>query len=164
MRETDMLASAARKKRLPGVTRRVLVLTLSGLLFAAGPSTAQGAAVFKVVVQASNSVSSLPEKEVSRLFLKKTIKWAGGIKVLPVDQLEKSTVREAFSREVHGKDVRAIKSYWQTMLFAGRATPPPELASDAEILSYVRSNSGAIGYVSKGTGVGDGVKVVTISD
>lgn len=164
MRQASHASTFGRQRKSLAMLRRVPALTLLAFLFTSGISSAQDAASFKVVANASNSVSSLTETEVSRLLLKKTTKWAAsGAKVLPVDQLEKSSVRQTFSQEVHGKDVRAIKSYWQTQLFAGRATPPPELASDAEVLSYVRSNASAIGYVSKGAVVGDGVKIVDVT-
>lgn len=143
--------------------KRVQVLTLLGFLLVAGVSAPQDSSAFKVVVNSSSSVSALTKARVSRLFLKKVTRWDNNSKVLPVDQLEKSAVRQAFSREIHNKDVTAIKSYWNTALFAGRATPPPELASDEEILSYVRSNAGAIGYVARSTSVGEDVKVVEVT-
>lgn len=143
-------------KGLPGICAGL------GLLLMAGVSSAQSASPFKVIVNASNAVSSLTKVRASRLFLKKTTKWDSGGKVQPVDQLKSSSLRQAFSEQIHDKDVRSVDSYWQTQLFAGRATPPPELASDAEVLSYVRSNAGAIGYVAEGAVLGDGVRVVEI--
>ena len=143
--------------------RKLLIITL--LLAAIGPGSplaAQGGASFKVVVNASNPAAAMSRAEVSRLFLKKTTRWERGNKVLPVDQLPRSSVRVAFSQAVHRKDVDKIKSYWQAQLFSGKATPPAELASDADILDYVRRNAGAIGYVSK-SAVGDGVKVLEVT-
>ncbi len=143
--------------------KQLTILLAAGFLLLADTGQAQAADSFKLVVHSTNSVSSLTQDKTSRLFLKKTTRWDSGDKVLPVDQLKKSSLRETFSQAVHGKDVRSIESYWQTQIFAGRATPPPELASDAEVLDYVRSNAGAIGYVSQNATVGDGVKVVKIS-
>ena len=82
----------------------------------------------------------------------------------PADQAADSSVRSAFSMKVHGKSVGAVKSFWQRQFFSGRATPPPELSSDEEILSFVRSHPGAIGYVDAGVQVGSGVKAVRLSD
>lgn len=144
--------------------QRILQLTIPGLLWLAAATAAQDAPAFKVVVQAANPVDSLTRAQVSQLLLKKTTRWTDGSKALPVDQLKKSALRQAFSQEIHGKDVRAIEAYWQGLIFTGRGTPPPELASDAEVLSYVSSKSAAIGYVSKAATLGDGVKVVTITD
>jgi hypothetical protein len=41
--------------------------------------------------------------------------------------------------------------------------PPPEKASDAEIVAFVRDTPGAIGYVWSGADA-SGVKVVAITD
>ena len=142
--------------------RKIVILSLL-LSSVALPFAAQTGRSFKTVANQSTQVSEMSRVEVSRLFLKKKTLWARGEKVLPVDQLPKSSVRIDFSKVVHRKHVDAIKSYWQVKLFSGTATPPPELASDEEVLSYIRSNAGAIGYVSKGAAVGDGVKVVDIT-
>jgi len=42
--------------------------------------------------------------------------------------------------------------------------PPPEKASDDEVLDFVRMNSGAVGYVSPDADIGSGVKVLEITD
>jgi ABC-type phosphate transport system substrate-binding protein len=122
------------------------------------------AADFKVVVHANNPTAGLSAAQVGRLLLKKDTRWESGEAVEPVDQSAKSTVRVVFSTEIHHKDVGAVKSYWQQQVFSGRATPPPEMSSDAEVLAFVRSHAGAVGYVSSAAAVGDGVKVVRLSE
>lgn len=137
----------------------LLVLTLL-----AGPLEAQQSAEFKVIVNQSAPASTISMAKLSRLFLKKETRWSDGRKVLPVDQLQDSPIRQTFSLEVHNKQVDSVKSYWHQMIFSGRATAPPELRSDAEVLEYVRSNAGAIGYTSAVVAVGDGIRVLRLSD
>ena len=48
-------------------------------------------------------------------------------------------------------------------IFSGRANPPPARASDADVLTYVRSNPGAIGYVAGGVELGSGYGGVTLA-
>lgn len=133
------------------------------LLLAATSAPAQDVA-FLVVVHESNPVSSMSKVDVSRMFLKKTTHWESGFKVKPVDQAASSAVRESFSKAILNREVRAIKAYWQKLLFSGRAAPPPELNSDREILEYVRNNTGAIGYVSAAAALGSEVKRLTLAD
>jgi hypothetical protein len=45
-----------------------------------------------------------------------------------------------------------------------RVLPPPSKASDEEVLAFVASKKGAIGYVSPGLEVPSDVKVLTLSD
>jgi len=138
---------------------RVLASFLLGVAALAASAHAQGG--FRVIVNPANPVTSLRETQLSRLFLKKTVSWPGGLPVAAVDQERKSSVRRAFSRAVHAKDPDAIVSHWQTMVFSGRDTPPPVKASDASVIEFVRSNPGAIGYVSETADLA-GVKALAI--
>jgi ABC-type phosphate transport system substrate-binding protein len=134
-------------------------IAVGGLLFAAvSASAADG---FKVVVNEARGMSSLPRAQVSAMLLKKVSEWSDGTPVAPVDQAAASAVRQKFSSRVHGKEAAAVKSYWQQQIFAGRGVPPVEMASDDQVLAYVRSHPGAIGYVSDAAAT-DGVKVLTV--
>lgn len=118
---------------------------------------------FKVVVNASNNTTSITTQQLSRCFMKQTNTWINGEAVLPVDQVADSPVRIAFTSAIHERDVNAVKSYWQRQIFSGRGVPPPEKASDDEVLAFVRANPGAVGYVSPNTPVGAGVKVLEVT-
>jgi len=131
---------------------------------ATSPARAQAPAPYAIVVSASNPITSLSREQASKLFLKKTPTWADGREVVPVDLPEGSAVREAFTRSVLHKSVAAVKSYWQQQIFSGRGVPPTERPTDGEVLSYVRSNPNAIGYVSSTAPLGGSVKVVTVRD
>jgi ABC-type phosphate transport system substrate-binding protein len=119
---------------------------------------------YKVIVNKSNPVATLTKSELARLFLKKTIVWQGGGEVQPVDLGEDSDARQAFSKQVLGKDISAVKGYWQQLIFTGRGVPPIEKQSEAEVLAFVSANRNAIGYVSAAAALGPDVKVVKITD
>jgi ABC-type phosphate transport system substrate-binding protein len=116
---------------------------------------------YKVIVNTSNSTSSISKKDISDLFMKKKIKWDNGTAVMPVDLGASSKVRETFSQEIHGKSVGAIRSAWQQAAFSGTGSAPPEKTGDAEVIDYVKKNPGAIGYVTTSTKTED-VKVIDI--
>ena len=142
------------------MTKRATILALfAAVLF----GDALAAQEFQVIVNTSNGMSSVSKQRLSRIFLKKTTRWDDGDKIAPVDQVTRSSLRQRFSSQVHGKAVRAVESYWQEQIFSGRSTPPPQLGSSGEVLSFVRSNPDAIGYVSGTTTVGNGVKVITLT-
>lgn len=122
---------------------------------------AQEQAAFLVITHPENPVTSLSKTQVSRFLLKKVSKWAHGEQVQAVDQGGKQAVREAFTKEIHGRSVSSIQRYWQRKIFSGDSVPPPELADDGKVLEFVSQNAGAIGYVSGDASL-DGVKVVTI--
>ena len=127
------------------------------------PTIAAGQS-FKVVVNERNSTSSMSKQALSRFFLKQTTTWINGMPAIPVDQAAGSEIREAFSQEIHDRDVKAVKSFWQRQIFSGRGVPPTEKTSDEEVLVFVQANPGAVGYVSVDTELREGVKVLRIAD
>lgn len=140
---------------------------LGFLLLAAvgGPPDARGgdASGFKVVVHASNSLTTMAAADLGQLFLKRTTRWAGGATVVPVDQPTSSAARDAFSRQVLGKPVVAMEAYWAKQLFSGQGTPPLIKPSDREVIAYVRDNPGAVGYVAADAPVEAGTKALTVT-
>ena len=121
-------------------------------------------AAVKVIVHPSNGVASLTKEKAGEIFLKKLTRWENGKSIVPVDQSDKTEVREDFSHSVLSKEVAWVKSYWQKMIFSGRATPPAELAGDAEVISFVKANPDAIGYVSEAAAAAPGVKAVEVKE
>lgn len=115
---------------------------------------------YTLVVNTVNPVTSLGRREISALFLRRVSVWDDGTPVLPVDGPH-SPAREGFSRDVHGKKAAAVKSHWLQVIFSGRGVPPPEKASDDEVIAYVKAHPGAIGYVSA-TAVTPDVKVLSV--
>ena len=141
-------------------TRFVAILGLVLLLSV----TRLHAAGVKVVVHATNAQGTVTKSKVADLFLKRVTRWENGRAVTPVDQSEKSAARAAFTKDLLDKEVVWVKSYWQKMIFSGRATPPAELSSDTQVLELVRTNPDAIGYVSESTTIPAGVKVLTVEN
>lgn len=134
-----------------GVRCLVLAALLSSALEAQPP-------VYRVVVHSDNPTTELTVAQVSDLFLKKTRKWEHGGAVEPVDLPPGSPVRQAFSRDVHGRPPEQIETFWQQKVFAGEAVTPEKRADDAEVVAFVEGRPGAIGYVSRSAPLGDAVK------
>jgi len=140
-------------------TAAILILTVAAW---AVPSVVAGQE-FKVVINEANSTTVIDRDGLSKCFMKQASKWISGHTVVPVDQAPSSEIRKVFSTKIHGRDVSKIQKYWQRQIYSGRGVPPQELSSDKEVLAFVRSNPGAVGYVSAGAKIGDGVKVLEIT-
>jgi ABC-type phosphate transport system substrate-binding protein len=138
--------------------KRIILLLAAALAVQAGSAQAQE---FKVVVNASTGVTSIGKDELAKIFLKKARKLPGGTDAVPVDN--DSDVRAGFSQAVHGRGETAIESFWQQQIFSGKDVPPEKKPGDSQVLDYVRSTPGAIGYVSGSATVGSGVTVVTVT-
>lgn len=144
---------------------RRLALSLF-LALAAVPAASRVAQAqdFVVVIHASNPQTSMQASEVSALFLKRVTRWPDGDRVEPIDLSARSSVRESFSEAVHGKDVAWVESYWNKMIFSGRASPPPEVDNDREVVAFVAATPDAIGYVSHNAALEGDVKTVAITE
>lgn len=138
-------------------------ITLECILFFANLE-AQTQFTFKIVVNKNNSLVSISKKQLSNIFLKKIYEWDDGLQIQPVD-LVTSDCRKNFSKEILQKSIPAIKAYWQNQIFTGRGIPPPEKANDQEVLKYVQSHKGAIGYISSNTKIKNyDIKILEIKE
>ena len=135
------------------------------MIVALGAISLQAQALtIKVVVNNDNPISAMSKKEVSNMFLKKTSKWDNGQKVMAIDLVDTSAIRQEFSKKIHGRKVSSIKAFWQKQIFSGRNVPPAEKKSQREVLEFVQNNPGAIGYIASTTRTGNfKVKVVNIN-
>ena len=142
------------------MNRTAQILFTAALLFTAISAEAG----VKIVVNSSNTASSITKARAADLFLKRVTRWDNGKAVTPVDLSEKNGERGTFSVDLLGKEVSWVKSYWQKMIFSGRSTPPVELSSQAEVLDFVRNNADAIGYVSDNAALPQGVKALPVTE
>jgi ABC-type phosphate transport system substrate-binding protein len=141
---------------------KATIIVILAVLVWTVPAVATGQG-FKIVVNEANASKTITKQQLESFFMKTTATWSEGQRVLPVDLAASSSTRQGFSKVILGKDVNAVKSYWQRQIFSGRGVPPPEKASDDEVLAFVRANPGAIGYVSSDTDAGSRVKVLEIA-
>lgn len=132
-----------------GAWPRVIVgLVLLGGL---GAKPAGGADLpFKVIVHGDMRGTSIGREALSAVFLKKSLRWSDGAPAQPVDQSTQSAVREAFSLHVHRQPLAGVMKFWMAQISNGRGVPPPVKASDADIIAFVASKRGAVGYVTAG--------------
>jgi hypothetical protein len=139
---------------------RNISFALAALLLLAPRLSAQ----YVVVVNPKNPITRLSPTQVSKIYLGKLLAWSinGQTQpVLAVDQRPDSPVREAFSKRVLRKSVSETAAYWRQELYSGRNVPPPE-QTEAEALQTVRSDVGAIAYVSDKADL-KGVKVILVN-
>jgi ABC-type phosphate transport system substrate-binding protein len=142
--------------------RRATGAGLVVALLAAGAAPVVSAeARFRVIVHPQVKGTQIPRAALSSIFLKRAPKWGDGSAVRPVDQSLRSPLRISFSADVLQQDIVGIQMYWQRQIASGQV-PPPVKTSDEEIVAFVASTPGAIGYVSPGTPLPDTVREVAV--
>ncbi len=137
------------------------VLVAAALVAGAAAPVVSADAPFRVIVHPQVKGNQIPRASLSSIFLKQAAKWGDGSAVRPVDQSVRSSVRLAFSNDVLQQGLVEVQVYWQRRIASGQV-PPPVKTSDEEIVSFVASTPGAIGYVSSGTPLPDSVREVTV--
>jgi TonB family protein len=116
---------------------------------------------YRIIVHPDNPQTELTTKETSRIFLKKLDRWKNGSKVEVVQLGGTSEATNAFAEEIHNRSQSAVQNYWRQQVFGGTATPPLELSSSDEVVSYVREHPNAIGFVTADSQL-DGVAEVSL--
>lgn len=129
-----------------------------GLLTLAHAASAQVA----VIVNPKSAIASLSPEQVSSIFLGKSNTLPSGSTAAPVDLPDGSAVHEQFYAKATGKTSAQVKATWARLTFSGKATPPKEVGSSAEVKKFVAANPDAIGYIEKSAVDGTVKAVLTI--
>ena len=127
--------------------RGVLALWAAAAV-AAGPGPASGDSddAYKVVVHPDTHEGDIDRDALRDVFLKKATEW-GDHAAHPIQLAARYRASERFDHEVLHKTSSQLKSYWNQQIFSGKGVPPPEADSAADVITYVVSHPGAIGYV-----------------
>jgi ABC-type phosphate transport system substrate-binding protein len=143
----------------------VRVLAALGVLLALLAPPAPAADEFVVIVHPSVVGATIRRSDLAAVFLRKVPRWGDRTAAVPVDQSATSRVRKAFSEQVLQMPVSTVLQYWQKEMFATQPLrPPPVKGSDAEVIAFVGSTPGAVGYVASGAVLTDAVKAIAVID
>lgn len=112
-------------------------------------------AILLVALQAQVSASageviahptvSLSADEIRDVFLGEK-QFAGKLKLVPVDN---TAIQPEFLSAVLQTDAQKYSARWMKKTFREGLAPPARKGSDAEVVEFVRSTPGAVGYVSR---------------
>jgi len=128
-------------------------LFVSSVLAAMAGIASSAQAEVVVVVNPNAAPTSLTKDQVAQYFLGKSGEFA------PLDQPESTSIRAEFYQKVANKDLAQMRALWAKLVFTGKAMPPKEVGSNAEVKKTVAANPRAIGYIDKNA-VDSTVKVI----
>jgi ABC-type phosphate transport system substrate-binding protein len=128
---------------------RIGAFVLFGLV--AASLAAEPPRAYLLIVHPASRVSRIDRKFLAEVFLRRATRWPDDTPIHPVDLGPDAPTRLRFSQEILSRSVASVRSYWQQRIFSGQGLPPPELPGVEDVVSYVVSHPGAIGYVSAGT-------------
>ncbi len=139
-------------------TRLAATLVLIAL---AGPRPAAAADAFKVIVNGKMTGRTVARETLSQVYLGKADRWGDGKPITAVDLSTTSPVRAAFSQTVLGMSVVSVRMYW-TRTMVSDHFPPMVRSSDEDVIAFVASRTGAVGYVSADAALPDTVHAVAV--
>jgi len=112
-----------------------------------------------VIVNHKSPLASMTPEQAAAIFLGKTSTLPSGQTAVPADLPESDKGREIFYSKAAGKSPAQVKATWARLTFSGKATPPKEVPTAADVKKHVAANPDAIGYIEK-SAVDNTVKVV----
>lgn len=142
----------------------LLLLASSGFNMSFTIPASPPAVEIAVIVNASNPVEKLSSEIVKNFWLRRFVKrWKETSKsILPADRKNKCSEQEVFYNSVLGLDPSAVEAYLSARQYQSGDAPIQKFASDADIISYVSREPGAIGYINAASlsKSDNGVKIV----
>jgi ABC-type phosphate transport system substrate-binding protein len=140
--------------------RHMKILFAALCIVLAFKSQAQGF----TIVGNNTGFKSTTTKNMKAIFKAKYSTWKNKEGVVIVLPSTKSESAAAVAKYLYNTTVSGMQKFWLSQVFQGRCNPPVFLETDAEIISYVKRNSGAIGIVRSSTkDIPSNIKI-TISD
>jgi len=127
-------------------------MTLTAVALAGAAAFQAANAEVVVIVSAKSTASTMTADQIAQIYLGKSTQ------MKPVDSGD-APVRSQFYAGVAGKDAAQVKAIWSKLVFTGKATPPKELATSAEVVKAVAADPTSLGYVER-TAVDPSVKIV----
>lgn len=126
--------------------RANLILSLILALFL-GLATPVVRAELVVVVNTRSGVAAMTRSEVINIFFGRYRQFFNGLEAEPVDLHDSHPDRARFYQALVGKDLSDVNAYWSRLTFSGRMLAPPRVLSSEDVLKWVSTHPGGIGFI-----------------
>ena len=100
-----------------------------------------------VVVNARCGVAAMSRNEVINIFFGRNSQFFNGVEAQPVDMVDAHPDRARFYSALVGKDLADINAYWSRQVFSGRLQLPPKVKTSEEVMKWIVSQPGGIGFI-----------------
>jgi ABC-type phosphate transport system substrate-binding protein len=114
-----------------------------------------------VIVNKKNPVNDISAVKLAQIYKGMASFWPDGKKITPVEMSNTHPLAVEFTQKVLRMSLEMKQKMWVTKIYSGQATPPRHFKETNEVLSFVASEPGAIGYVGKEE-LTDAVKCISV--
>ena len=123
---------------------RFLILLLASL----GSWSAARAQDVVLVANQGVKISEITNADLRAIFMGTRTRFADGSHAVPVT-LKGGPVHEVFLKTHIGESPEEFRSEWRKVVFTGQGAMPKAFDSESDLIEYVGSTPGAVGYVSR---------------
>ena len=138
-------------------TGRMAMMCFLAIIFVLFPPPVS-AAVTVIGNQSLGAAGEIDKNILARIYTGRAVQ-ISGISVKPVNMNAGDLARSDFIRDILQQSDDDYISYWIVRRAIGKGTPPVELNTVREMVDYVRSTPGAVGYIDTSQTV-SGVKIL----
>jgi ABC-type phosphate transport system substrate-binding protein len=127
------------------------------------PGLGQGtsaAADLVIIANPGVAETALDTRDLQRIYLGKQTQWQDDSSIVPV-MLKSGPLNDQFIENYIDRSVQRFVTYWRQMVFTGKGIPPKSFVQESDLVEYVASTPGSVGFASADTKV-SGVKVLSL--
>ena len=100
-----------------------------------------------IVVIGNANLTKLDAETIPKIFTGKVLD-VGGINIIAVNAIP-GNLRDRFLRTFLKQSDEKYVAYWTVRRYIGKGVPPKELRDAADVINFVQSTPGAIGYIDE---------------
>ena len=126
-----------------------------------GSGSVDAADAFKVIVNPKLTGQAVSRETLAQVYLGRVERWSDGKPIAAVDLSTTSPVRAAFSQAVLGMSILAVRQHWTRSISSGRV-PPMARSTDEDVIAFVSTRAGGVGYVSADAILPDTVRPLVV--
>jgi ABC-type phosphate transport system substrate-binding protein len=115
-------------------------------------------AAAEVVIIGHEDVPKIDVVAVQKIYSGKFIS-VDGVNITPVSLKTGAAQRDEFLKNFMNQDEEKYTAYWTVRKYVGKGTPPNEVGTAADVINFIQSTPGAVGYIDE-TEVKDGVHIL----
>jgi hypothetical protein len=115
---------------------------------------------FVVIANPSVGLSSISADDLKGVYLTTKTSLPDGSHIEPV-LVDGGEAHEAFLKTCIGRSNSALRSYYRSLAFTGKAFIPRTFDNEAQAVAYVARHKGTLAYVSAGADI-TGVKTLAV--
>jgi len=112
-----------------------------------------------IVVIGNSNVPKMDVQTVQKVYTGRFVS-VDGVSISPVSAKSGTLIRNRFLQDFMNQDEEKYTGYWTVRRYVGKGTPPNELGSPEEVINYVQSTPGGVGYIDEAE-LKAGMNVVT---